>query len=247
MTTIIALHGFTGCGADFDLLGHHLGRPLVTPDLPGHRGAPEIGGVRMSDAVRAVAEAVAAPAVRGGPVDLIGYSMGGRVALAFALADPGSLRRLVLIGAGPGIADEAERRTRRRRDEALGRQLVGEGLSGFLEMWGELPLMATQRRMPEPWRSAQLARKARHDASGLAAALRGYGAGATEPLWAGLSGLTQPVLLVTGAEDDAYGATAAAMLERLPVGRHVVIAGAGHAPHLEASGPTAEVIRGFLA
>jgi 2-succinyl-6-hydroxy-2,4-cyclohexadiene-1-carboxylate synthase len=51
--------------------------------------------------------------------------------------------------------------------------------------------------------------------------------------WGELSKLTAPTLLVTGAEDAKFDAIAAAMQSRLPRARRAVIAGAGHAPHLE--------------
>ena len=91
---IVALHGFTGSGADFDPLAARLEMPVFAPDLLGHGGAPdpvEPRAHRMS----AQAERIATQ-VGDGPVVLLGYSLGGRVALRRPRR-PGTVLRLVQI------------------------------------------------------------------------------------------------------------------------------------------------------
>ena len=94
----IALHGFTGEGADFADLRSHLpaAADFLAPDLPGHgarRGLRQAGDYSLRAHLAIIDEAV------GGHegVTLLGYSMGGRLALHWALQNPGRWRRLVLI------------------------------------------------------------------------------------------------------------------------------------------------------
>src|SRR5437588_177713 len=114
--TVLFLHGFTHTGSSWEPVVTALGESYrsLTPDLRGHGTA--------ADALPVTLEAVLedlAPRVRLGDVTLVGYSMGGRIGLHCALAWPEQVRRLVLIGASPGLADPAERAERRSDDERL--------------------------------------------------------------------------------------------------------------------------------
>src|SRR5215217_5161326 len=116
---LVLLHGFTQTRRSWEGVIAVLRAPrVVAPDLPGHGSAADRRPASFSACaayVRAVAD--------GGPCTLCGYSMGGRIALYTALAFPGLVSRLVLIGASPGLADEGERAARRASDEALADRL----------------------------------------------------------------------------------------------------------------------------
>jgi 2-succinyl-6-hydroxy-2,4-cyclohexadiene-1-carboxylate synthase len=266
-TPVVALHGFTGSGADMEALAAELSRALFAFDLPGHGRTPaapdgegpsfdavvsELASLCGDEAPWSPPAAADPPGARGGPdapgtaPALLGYSMGGRLALALALATPQRFSALVLISASPGLAAPDARRDRRLADAQLAERIESIGAAAFADEWAQHPLIRSQVRTPEPFRTAMTARRAANDARGLAASLRGCGLGQMTPLHDRLPALTLPVLLLTGAEDPRYGAEARAMLERLPRARHVTISDAGHAPHLEAPRRTAEAIERFL-
>ena len=193
------------------------------PDLPGHGDASERRPATF-DAVVAYLNALHMDRYT-----LVGYSMGGRLALHAATRIPDRIERLVVIGATPGIAADGERAERRRADLALADHIEEVGLEAFVEEWGAQPLFATQTRgVAEAARLDRL----RSTAPGLATALRGMGTGAMAPLWDRLPEATW----VVGERDEKFRAIA----ER--VGTPVVIPGAGHAAHLEAPDAVAEVI-----
>ena len=121
MKRLVALHGFTGRGDDYGRLAAELPDEfeLVAPDWPGH-GAK--GGLRDKDAYALAAHLRLIDAAAGeGPVDLLGYSMGGRIALHWALANPARVSRLILIGASPGLRSPSERGERTAADAAAKR------------------------------------------------------------------------------------------------------------------------------
>ncbi|MCA9660364.1 MAG: alpha/beta fold hydrolase, partial [Myxococcales bacterium] len=112
--TIVALHGFAGSGEDFSPLiaapGDALDCDWITVDIPGHgrSAAPERAAAYAMPAVAAgLAELLAA--VTRGPYVLLGYSMGGRLALSLVLGDGAAglvwprPAGLILVGATPGI------------------------------------------------------------------------------------------------------------------------------------------------
>ena len=80
----------------------------------------------------------------GDPFGLVGYSMGGRLALHVALALAGRVRRLVLIGASPGIADAGARAERAAADERLAGEVEAMTIEAFAERWAQTAVLADQ-------------------------------------------------------------------------------------------------------
>jgi 2-succinyl-6-hydroxy-2,4-cyclohexadiene-1-carboxylate synthase len=171
---------------------------------------------------------------------LAGYSMGGRVALHVAFALQDRVRRLVLVGASPGLRTATARAERRAADERLADELESSTIEGFAERWASTPVLADQS--PEVRAKADADRRRNHSPAGLAAALRGLGTGTLPSLWPRLDRLTIPVDLVVGERDEKFIQVARQMLEDLPNARLVVASGAGHAVHWEAPGTVADSI-----
>jgi 2-succinyl-6-hydroxy-2,4-cyclohexadiene-1-carboxylate synthase len=224
---LVLLHGFTQTRQSWRrtiaaLDGRYT--RTVAPDLPGHGQLTERRPASLAATLAYLAALIDVPHV------LAGYSMGGRIALHAALASPRLVERLVLVGASPGLATEAERTERRAADEALADRIEAIGVEAFAAEWAALPLWEGQ---PERVRAAAGADRLRNSAGGLAAALRGLGTGALPSLWERLGELTMPVTLVTGERDAKFRAIAERMAERLPQSHLVVVPGAGHAPQLE--------------
>jgi 2-succinyl-6-hydroxy-2,4-cyclohexadiene-1-carboxylate synthase len=223
---LVLLHGFTQTRQSWRRTIAALdGRyRAVAPDLPGH-------GLMSERRPASLAATLAyLRALHDAPHLLAGYSMGGRIALHAALARPQSVRRLVLIGASPGLADPRERAARRSADDALADRIEAEGVEAFAAEWARLALWDGQS---DAVRAAAHADRLRNSAAGLADALRGLGTGVLPPVWDRLGELAMPVVLVVGERDAKFLAVAQRMAERIPDARVVTIAGAGHAAQLE--------------
>ncbi len=228
---LLALHGFSGSGADFDLLGA-ASADLVwhTPDLPGHGSnlSTDPRDYRFDDIASTLARTLTALPR---PRVMLGYSMGGRIALHTALQARDQLDGLVLIGASPGLADAADRAARRELDDQRSQRVLEIGAEAFAEEWSRLPIIATQQRIPEPWRDDMLRRRAGNDDRGLAWSLDITGTGRMAPLHDELRDLAIPTLLVVGEEDAKFRRIAEQM--QLPQSQLCVLPDAGHAAHLE--------------
>ncbi len=246
---LLLLHGFTGSAATWtpliDALPPHF--RAIAPDLIGHSlsdSPPDAERYRME---RCVADLLALlDTLEVERADLLGYSMGGRVALHLASAAPERVGMLMLESSSPGIADAAERHARIAADEALADLIAREGLAAFVERWERLPLFASQAALPEATRARSHAQRLRNDPLGLANSLRGMGTGQQESLWDRLAGLDVPTLLIVGELDTKYRALAAEMRALLPNARAMIVPDVGHAVHLEQPQVFAKNVLEFL-
>lgn len=239
-TTLVLLHGFTNTGASWDGVVAALpaGYKSLAPDIRGHGAAASRRPVSLQSVLADI------DALAPGPFELAGYSMGGRIALAGALHPRlrGRIRRLTLIGASPGLDDRAQRAQRRAADERLAVEAERLDVYEFTRRWARTPVLAGQP--PEVAAAAAVDRLRHPSTAGLAEALRGLGTGALPPLWERLGELAVPVALVVGERDVKFRAVAERMAAALPHARVVVVAGAGHAVHLEAPAAVAAAIAG---
>ena len=177
---------------------------------------------------------------------VLGYSMGGRVALRLGLAAPDRVSALVLESASPGIEDAAARKERRQSDAALAQMIEREGIEAFVDRWEKLPLFATQNGLDTARREALRAQRLANNPGGLANSLRGMGAGQQEPVFDRLGELRMPVLLVAGELDANYRKLARRMAKSIPNTRLEVVPGTGHTVHLEQPERFADLVNEFL-
>jgi 2-succinyl-6-hydroxy-2,4-cyclohexadiene-1-carboxylate synthase len=163
---------------------------------------------------------------------LVGYSMGGRLALSVALAAASLVSRLVLESTSPGLEHESDRAARREADEDLARFACAHGIEAFVDRWEKTPVLAAERALDPRTRAELRDQRLRCDVAGLAASLRGMGTGSQPWLGEELGKLGMPVLLVTGAADAKFTQTSRQMAVHIPHVRHEIVPAAGHNVHL---------------
>ena len=234
----VLLHGFTGYGGGWATQAEAFsaaGYRVLAPDLLGHGRSPappSPGRYRME---RAAADLSALlKGVTDEPTHLLGYSLGGRLALYFALTYPAQVRSLSLESASPGLAAAAERARRKEHDNALADEIERDGINAFVKVWESLPLWESQReRLTSEQRQKLRAQRLRNRPTGLANSLRGIGTGVQPNLRPRLPSLAVPTLLLAGADDPKYVIVNREMAQLIPRARLVVLPHAGHNLHLE--------------
>jgi 2-succinyl-6-hydroxy-2,4-cyclohexadiene-1-carboxylate synthase len=224
--TLVLLHGFTNSGASWEPVISGLGERYraIAPDIRGHASAAAAEPVTLGAVIDDVA------ALTPEPFTLVGYSQGGRIALHVALALPHRVTRLVLIGASPGLADDAEREQRRLADERLAERIESLTIDEFARQWAQTPILAD---VPTDIAALSYADRLQSNPQGLAAALRNLGTAALPSAWKHLPELRMPVILLVGERDTKFTALAGEMARCIPRATVTVVPGAGHAVHLE--------------
>jgi 2-succinyl-6-hydroxy-2,4-cyclohexadiene-1-carboxylate synthase len=247
--TLVLLHGFTGRAANWEPLFAALALPgmrIIALDMLGHgqSSAPEDPArytmqYCQSDILAVLTELGVVP----GTAILLGYSMGGRIALYTAFSY--FFRALVLESASPGIADPVEREQRRRSDTILAASIERDGIATFVEHWEQLPLFASQSSLPIETRQDQQRQRLSNRAKGLANSLRGVGTGEQPSLYDQLPALALPVLLIAGELDAKFCSIARQMEQQLPDATLHIVPGAGHTVHLEQPDLFVQLVKQF--
>ena len=242
-TPLVLVHGFAGHGESWEEVAARYDgtAPLLSLTLPGHdRAAPVPRGATFESIVDSIAEKLVGELGR--PIDLAGYSLGGRVVLGLLARHREIARRAVLIGASPGLATEEERHERAASDERIARLLEEEGIEAFVDRWERLPLFDSQRGLAPEILARQREIRLRHDPRALAAALRALGLASMPDYRPSLPDIAVPVLAVAGSLDRNFCDFAGLLGRHLRHGTVRVVPGAGHNIPFERPGEAARLL-----
>lgn len=230
---LVMLHGFMGSGDLFNQVIEGIQQDCnpITVDLLGHgetEGAelPYRFSTReqVADLSKLIREQCDTP------VFLYGYSMGARLSLQLALAQPELFQGLILESGTFGIESESERQMRQSLDASRADD-ISSGFDRFLKKWDQFPLFKTPNS--KPLTARQKAMRARQEPRFMANALLGFGTGSMPCVRDRLSELKMPVLLLVGEEDAKFHRINHTMARAIPNARLWTIPESGHRPHLD--------------
>ena len=234
---LVLLHGFTGSAASWgkhlDTLAKH-GFRVIALDMLGHGLSdapidPQRYTIEWCEAdILAILNELG---IQKSEAILLGYSMGGRIALYTAFS--GFFRALILESASPGLTDPLERMQRKSSDEQLAARIERDGVAAFVTYWEGLPLFDSQQRLPYEQQQLLHEQRLQNKPLGLTNSLRGVGTGVQPALQEQLATLTIPVLLLAGILDTKFCAIAQGMAQSLPNAQLHIVSDAGHTIHLE--------------
>ena len=247
--TVLLLHGFTGSLEDWRDIYTNLDERFnyVGIDLIGHGKSDsptEIENYEAESLVIQIENVLDHLSVK--KVILLGYSMGGRVALNFAVSHPQKIKGLILESTSAGIKNEKDRIERIESDEELASYIEENGTEKFAERWMDQDIFNTQRRFSDEKLQKIRNRIAQNSKTGLANTLRGFGAGKISYLVENLNLIQCPVLLIAGELDTKYCELNAELVHKIPNAKHIVIKNAGHNTHLEEKDRFNRVVKDYL-
>jgi 2-succinyl-6-hydroxy-2,4-cyclohexadiene-1-carboxylate synthase len=199
MSPIVFLHGFLGSPSDWEPITKLLSAPCICLNLPGHNHTPFIPNFTI-DIPR---------------FHLVGYSMGGRLALQIPKSQ---ILSLTLISTHPGLKTPAEKSARLLHDQKIANDLLTLPIDTFLSQWYSNPIFSSFR--------PDFSSRRNHNKADLAKTLLHYSLG-HQPF----HHLTN---VITGALDIKFRS-----LSPNPI----IIENASHAVHLEQPEAVAKIIQ----
>jgi 2-succinyl-6-hydroxy-2,4-cyclohexadiene-1-carboxylate synthase len=234
--TVLLLHGFTGSLDDWreisDLLYPNFN--YIGIDLVGHgksdspifvdKYIPQALSKQINDVLNnlSIEQAI-----------ILGYSMGGRAALSFAIDHPNKIRGLILESTTAGIESKKIRSERTKTDEELAYYIESHSIEEFVDLWMSKEIFNTQRRFSNEKLNDIRKKKTLNSKIGLTNSLRGFGTGRMDFFGSNLDQINCPVLLITGELDSKFTKINSAIKRKFPTAMHKIIKNAGHNSHLE--------------
>lgn len=246
---LICLHGFAEAGDTWDKLTIP-GFRLYCVDFLGHGVSDRSNDPVMYqlDTVLRHLYTLIHTLVGREPYGILGYSMGGRIALQYAaMYEPERLLFLLLESASPGIEDMKARQERAKADETLAHKIENHSIEWFEAMWSQLPIFETQKLISPAVQQTIKDRRLSNTPEVLAHTLRGTGQGQTVYVGHAISELPIEILYVSGELDTKYtdiGQTIFGVCENVS---HVIVPNVGHNVHVEAPQAFNEIVNLFLS
>lgn len=249
---LLMLHGFTGRGSNWSPFCSTIGKQskLIMPDIVGHGSTVTDESV---DVGHFLLESVANDFIKiidklgFDKVDIHGYSMGGRLALAMAVLFPDRIRKLILESASPGLKTFTEMRERFHSDNNLAYFILKNGMEAFVDYWESLPLFESQKSLLPDIRSAIRKQRLMNNPRALAESLFGMGTGRQPSYWERLHKVESDVLLIVGELDHKFCEIALEMQQNLQNGKIYKVENAGHAIHVEQPEKFGTIVSEFLS
>ncbi|QPC47318.1 2-succinyl-6-hydroxy-2,4-cyclohexadiene-1-carboxylate synthase [Mangrovibacillus cuniculi] len=222
---LVVCHGFTGSSSSFEELVF----PNVTTyaiNWPGHDGKHYTLFPTWEEHIELLHSFIST--VISQEVTLLGYSMGGRLAIGYAMKYPHMVKKLVLESTSPGLLEG--RNNRKEADEQLATKIEENGLEWFLSFWEDIPLFSS---IEEVHRVKLRAERSKHTVDGLSHSLRAVGTGVQPSYWARLKDFHRPVFIIVGEKDSKFLAIGEKMNTFFPQSNLIKVSSAGHIPHVE--------------
>jgi len=247
--SVFMLHGFTGSLEDWrviypninegfnyigiDIIGH--GKSDSSNEVKDHTTQSLVGHLDTILNHLSISKAI-----------LLGYSMGGRIALNFAVSHSQKIKGLILESTSVGINNEKDRTKRIKSDEELASYIENEGLEKFAVRWMDQDIFNTQRRFSDEKLQKIRSRIAQNSKTGLANTLRGFSIGKMHYLTENLNVIKCPILFISGELDTKYCNLNSELVNKFANAKHTIIKNAGHNTHLEEPAKFVSAVNQFL-
>lgn len=240
---LVLMHGFLGSGEVFKphISGLSSISNPVTIDLCGHGKTDTPADPSRFETTEQVEDLNSIlERLQISDLFLYGYSMGGRLALQYAVKYPGNVKGLILESTHCGISGSAERKERRETDRERA-NAIESNYRNFLDDWMKMPLFKSsdskiyesvmQKQSPEL----------------MTASLLGFGAGEMPAVCDKLEQITAKSLLIAGSEDQKYVEKMGEMVHLIDHAKFEIVQSAGHRVHSDKPGEFVKIINQFIS
>lgn len=234
------LHGAVGAAGDWRAVASGLAASGIGSRAVDLWRFLACGPMGLTDFGRALNAEAGGEVFRGSGRVLLGYSMGGRLALHALLETPHPWQAAVIVSSHPGLENPAERAERTRGDAEWAARAFAGDWGAFVSAWDAQPVLGNAP-VRDPAASRQLALRRGE----IARSFMDWSLGAQEPLWSRLGEIRVPVLWIAGEKDAKFRALAERAVGLIPNASLAVAPAAGHRVPWEAPDWFAATVAGF--
>lgn len=219
---LVFLHGFSGDHREWQPVGEQFrDYSRLYIDLPGHGGSATIPAADFAQVNALLISTLLSYNIL--KYWLIGYSLGGRLGMYHACAQPQGLAGLIVEGAHPGLTDDAARQQRAESDARWASRFRDEPLEAVFRDWYQQPVFAS---LSADQRHALVALRQHNNGAALAAMLEATSLSRQPDLRAALRARTFPFYYLCGEHDAKFRAIGDELAAPCSL-----IAAAGHNAH----------------
>jgi len=248
LSPILFVHGFSGSNEDWkNICSNIKNRKLICVDLPGHGNSeiPKETKYYKQDALVNLIEFIRY-SLNLGKIILVGYSMGGRLALSYAVKFYNHLEKLVLESSSPGLLSDEEKEIRKKEDNRVADFIVENTIEDFINLWLSQDIFKSLQNLPPDKKNKLREAKLKNNRIGLANMLRGFGTGEMNSVWNELAKINCEVLMVAGELDSKYIKISKRIQDKIRKSKLKIIPGVGHNTHLENENEFLRVLESFI-
>lgn len=177
---------------------------------------------------------------------ILGYSMGGRIALAYAIKYQNKIDKLILESASYGEEGLLNRLKRRRNDFKLARTIEKNGIQWFNQYWSNLSIFNSQKNLPIGIIDEINKRRLSNVPFALANTLKSSGQGKFPCLKKQIMKLSLPILYISGEYDKKYEEIGKAFEKLNSNVKHAILNNCGHNTHIEAPRIFTKILNEYL-
>ncbi|MQS88417.1 2-succinyl-6-hydroxy-2,4-cyclohexadiene-1-carboxylate synthase [Lactobacillus salsicarnum] len=232
----VFLHGFLGSSHDFDRVTDESNFQWLKLNLLGF-GENRNQDVDQADFVQANQindlESIFAK-LKLTKINLVGYSMGGRIAIAYALKYQSRLNKLILESTTAGIEDSQARKIRQDHDAKLAEKVLKFGMEKFIVDWENMPLFKTQKDVNDTSFMFMHNQRLHQNHNNVAYSLLKMGTGSQPNYWPTISNLGRlKVYIIVGASDSKFVQIGERLSQHINNSQIFIVENAGHNVHFE--------------
>lgn len=250
-TPIIFLHGFTGNLNDWKFVDKKLNNNFspIFIDLIGHGNSSSPDDAELfTSKMQIKFLKIILQELNLEKVILVGYSMGGRLAIDFSHTFPENVKALVLESASFGLENEGEKEERIQNDSRLAEQIENSTIEEFINYWENIPLFDSQKNLPDQVLEEIKKEKIKsNNPVGLKNSLLGFSTGRMKNYFMLISNFNFPILLIYGELDKKFVNIAKRINPLIKNSEMKIVKNAGHNLHLEKPGEFLKLLDTFLS